>query len=202
MQKIKHLGFITLEFDEEALFTDNKWRIFTDFDKNLSFVYLDNIECIPNYESDVVEYKTNASNYRINCDHFFVHNRLLVNSLVFDSNCLPDVITIKSTFDKIVALKTMQVQNCEAIKNSVDLSANIIYFYLLLDSLDRIVDRFSDESKNDLLQILTDIKSNLETLATFSSKYDNGIIDSNSGVTQKKLTKELDGYFRRKLGNI
>ena len=86
LEKIKKLGFDRLEFNEELDFTNNKYKIHTRFNDNFRISYLDNMEAVPNYRSDVVEYRTTGSNYEIVADVSFgvlskCWKKIIVNSL-------------------------------------------------------------------------------------------------------------------------
>ena len=65
LNQIKYLGIQKLEFNENFDFTNNIYELSTIFQKNSDIHYLENITIIPNYEDEVIKYKTTDSNYDI-----------------------------------------------------------------------------------------------------------------------------------------
>ncbi len=53
--------FVVLTYDESIDFTNTRYKVYSDFDKNAHFIYLDNIEIVPTYEEDVILYKSKVS---------------------------------------------------------------------------------------------------------------------------------------------
>lgn len=207
LEKIKKLGFDKLEFDEELDFTNNEYKIYTRFNDNFRISYLDNMEAVPNYRSDVVEYKTTGSNYEIVADVSFSDlskygKKIIVNSLLFDYKSLPEDITKEFTFDRIVSLKKEQQEDCDSIRNSVDLSIGVDDLYSQFDTTSRIIERLKNvESKEQLREILLGIKSYLDQLQSISSKYDDSVAQNDSPITREKLQEEKRLYLERRYWN-
>ncbi len=196
LEKIKKLGFDRLEFNEELDFTNNKYKIHTRFNDNFRISYLDNMEAVPNYRSDVVEYRTTGSNYEIVADVSFgvlskCWKKIIVNSLLFDYKILPEDITKEFIFDKIVSLKKEQQEDCDSIRNSVDLSIGVDDLCSQFDTTSRIIESLKNvESKEQLHEILLGIKSYLDQLQSLSSKYDDSVAQNDSPITKEKLQEE------------
>ena len=207
LEKIKKLGFDKLEFDEELDFTNNEYKIYTRFNDNFRISYLDNMEAVPNYRSDVVEYKTTGSNYEIVADVSFSDlskygKKIIVNSLLYDYKSLPVDITKEFTFDRIVSLKKEQQEDCDSIRNSVDLSIGVDDLYSQFDTTSRIIERLKNvESKEQLREILLGIKSYLDQLQSISSKYDDSVAQNDSPITREKLQEEKRLYLERRYWN-
>ena len=206
LEKIKKLGFYELQFDEELDFTNNEYKIYTRFNDNFRISYLDNMEAVPNYRSDVVEYKTTGSNYEIVADVSFsdlskykYDKKIIVNSLLFDYKRLPEDITKEFTFDRIVSLKKEQQEDCDTIRDSVDLSISVDDLYSQFGITSRIIERLKNvESKEQLREILLGIKSYLDQLKSISSKYDDSVAQSDSTITKEKLQEEKQLYLKRR----
>lgn len=205
LEQINKLGFDRLEFNEELDFTNNEYKIYTRFNDNFRISYLDNIEAVPNYRSDVVEYKTTGSNYEIVAHVSFSdlskydEKEIIVNSLLFDYKRLPEDITKEFTFDRIVSLKKEQQEDCDSIRNSVDLSIGVDDLYSQFGTTSRIIERLKNvESKEQLREILLGIKSYLDQLKSISSKYDDSVAQSDSPITREKLQEEKQLYLKRR----
>lgn len=205
LEQINKLGFDRLEFNEELDFTNNEYQIYTRFNDNFRISYLDNMEAVPNYRSDVVEYKTTGSNYEIVAHVSFSdlskydEKEIIVNSLLFDYKRLPEDITKEFTFDRIVSLKKEQQEDCDSIRNSVDLSIGVDDLYSQFGTTSRIIERLKNvESKEQLREILLGIKSYLDQLKSISSKYDDSVSQSDSTITKEKLQEEKQLYLKRR----
>lgn len=204
LNRLKNLGFTILEFDEDSNFINDEYEINTVFRSNCNIEYVDNIEIIPNYQSDIVEYKTSQSNYKMSlhphstleCEKF-QKRKIIVNSLLFDENRLPKTLTKESTFDKIINLWNDKKKECSIIRNSVNLSMNIESLISSFISTDNLISKLDDiENKNELLEILIKIQTNLEKLKNVSSSYDNSLSKKYS-IPQETFEKEKQKYLER-----
>ena len=205
LEKIKKLYFYEIEFDDQIDFTCDNYKMHTRFNDNTAISYLDNMEALPNYQNDIVEYRTKGSNYKI-VVHFlfggfsrYSTKTITVNSLLFDSKTLPEDITQKIIFDKILSLKKKQQENCENLKNSVDLSVSIDDLYSQLDITSKVAERINEvETKEQLTDLLLVIKSYLEQLQDISLEYDESILQNSSHITKEKLQEEKKLYLDRR----
>lgn len=204
LQKIKQLGISKLAFDENLDFSKSNFELRTTFYLVTTFAYLDNMETIPNYQKDIIEYKTANSNYRIDIERLLdtispKSSTIILNSLTFDYNRLPEELTKQSTFYKIVNLKNEQNDICNAIRNSVALSVSLDDLTIQFNSTNRIIENLdSIDSKNELHEILLKIKENLEQLQTISTEYNKNISQENLHITLEKLEKEKQLYLQRR----
>ncbi|MEE3342730.1 MAG: hypothetical protein VZS44_01410 [Bacilli bacterium] len=209
LEQINKLGFDRLEFNEELDFTNNEYKIYTKLNENFSISYLDNMEAIPNYRSDIVEYRTTGSNYEIvadvslgdisKCELSKYGKKITVNSLLFDYKKLPEDITKEFTFDRIVSLKKEKQEECDSIRNSVDLSIGVDDLYSQYDITSKIIESLKNvESKEQLHEVLLEIKPYLEQLQSLSSKYDDSVVQNDSPITREKLQEEKRLYLERR----
>lgn len=204
LQKIEKLGFRELLFDEKLDFTSTKYEICIDVYDNYDYVYLDNMQALSNYQDNIVEYKTNESNYRIVIKQLWLKyplydSKIAVNSLVFDSSRLPDKVSKESIFDKIVGLKEEQKDNCTAIQNSVDLSVGVDDLYSQFSLTRKIVEELKNfENKEEARQILLKMNTCLDELQTLSTQYDDSISQDDSVITKEQLKKEKTKYLERR----
>lgn len=204
LERIDELGFHKLEFNENLDFANTEYKVNTNFYENLNITYLDNIQVIPNYENDVVVYGTTDSNYIINLNRFIkelakYNGRIIVNSLLFDKERLPENITKESIFDEIIMLKGEQKEKCNTIRDLVDLSVNIDDLNAQFNSFNRVIERLCDgKSKNELCELALKIKENLDKLQMISDEYEDSLSKEESYVTKEKLQKEKQAYLKRR----
>ena len=201
LQKIEKLGFQELELDEAEKFINKDYEIDIDFKKNNEIPYFNNIEYIPNYQNNIIRYRTKNSNYmmclkRINDKISNGGNNIIVRNLFFDINDLPEIITKENTFDQII-IKDNQSINNKIIKNSLDLSVCIDDLYNQYNITNQIIDSFDNiHCKHELLVI----KEKLDSLKKLSMEYDKKICnDINISEEVIKCEKKLYLEKRNKL---
>ena len=204
LEKLKELGFNEFKFDEDANFACNEYAIDTCINRNIDINYLDNIQVVPNYQNNVVKYRTTGSNYCIIAKTSFgklcaYEKTITLNSLIFDVKRLPETITKENIFDKLVSLKEEQKENCSTIKNSIDLSISIDDLRNQFDSTNRIIEGLNSvDSKDGLQDVLLKIKEYIDKLQTISTEYDDSISQGYSSITKEKLEKEKQLYLKRR----
>lgn len=206
LEKIEELGFDKLEFDEENDFTNTIYEIDTrSYINDIS--YLDNIEIVPNYENNIVEYKTTGSNYKIDVQLTFntieeYRKAIVVNSLLFDPKRLPEEINKETIYDKIVSLKKKEKKKCNNIRNSVDLSISIDDLYTQFENINKIIEQLNNEESKEQLpelrELLLEFKNNLNQLQKISSEYNERTIKENPNITEEMLKKEKKKYLKRR----
>ena len=204
LERIKELGFEKLEFNENLNFTKVEYNANTVFGENCFLVYLENMVAIPNYESNVVKYRTIGSPYQIplRCgeDEFSDYSRhIILNSLLFDTKRLPKEITKETIFDKIVSLKDEHKKECTVIKNSVNLSIGISDLQRQLNATSKTINGLEDvSSKDQLIELLSKVNENVEKLQALSVAYDASVTAQNPSITMEKLEKERQLYIERR----
>lgn len=202
LNKIKKLNIQKLQLYENLDFTTDEYEVNTFFWENCDIAYLDNMEAIPNYQSDIVKYKSTGSNYKIIGQPLLTtlnNIKIIVNSLVFDANRLPNSMSKESIFDKIIDLKNKKLEECEAIKKHIDLSLNIETIISRFRSIDDLVNRIDDiENKDKLIELMVEILVKIGQLDNISSNYDSSISEHYPSVTPKILEKEKKIIFRKK----
>lgn len=206
LNKITKLGFDKLSFDENLDFTTDEYAVDTVFNSNIRVEYLDNMEIVPNYQSNVVKYKTTGSNYKINIKSSIMvvigkiskyDMEIIINSLTFDENRLPETISKENTFDKIISLAKNKNEECSAIRDSIDLSMSLDSLSSNLDSTNNLLSKIDDiENKDELLKVLSEMQLNLDKLKKASTSYDNSLYDKYS-ISKETLQKEKKLYLDR-----
>ena len=204
LKKIEILGFNKLQFNEKLDFTLEEYKLKIIYGLNTSIKYMDNIETIPGYDNCMIKYKTTDSNYQIIVEPFekdlSKYNRtIILNSLLFDINRLPDEISKKVVYDSIINIYHKQTEACKAIRNSVDLSLSIANLDVQYSRTNNVISNLDGvKNKQELLQTLEIIKTNIRKLATMSDEYDNDIVKTNTSITPTLLHKEKMKYLEKK----
>jgi len=204
LEKLQELGFERFKFNENLDFTNNDdYDVYTDFRVNYSIVYVDNIVVPPSYcYEGWIDYGTTASNYEMHLkvigDKIFPEN-IELNSLLFDEKRLPERIDKENTFDRIITLKNLQTEKTAAIRNSVDLSVSISDLDHRLSSTAGIINRLNGvENKEQLIEVLSSIKTDVEKLKTLSEEYNSSVSEREPTLTPETLEKEKKLYLERR----
>lgn len=203
LQKIKALGFSSLEFNESLDFTSEQYKAYSTFDNNTRITYVDNIEGIPHYES-YIKYRTRSSNYKmelgVGYQEFYQYNRtIILNSLTFNPNRLPEKIDKETIFEPISKLKEDQVIKSIPIRNSVDIGVSIYDLELRLGYTTNTISKLEGvQNKKELLEILVNMKQEIDNLKILSEQYDSSVAESNPSITPQVLSQEKTLYLRKR----
>ena len=202
LEKLKELGFTSLEFNEDLDFTKENYSIVPSY--NYSVTYVDNIEVIPHYES-YIKYGTTLSNYKMELrtntkgDFSEYAREIILNSLLFDPKRLPEKIDKETIIDPILKLNEEQVKKSVPIRNSVDISVSIFDLETRLCYTTNTISRLEDvKNKKELLEVLSNMKKDVEKLRTLSSEYDSSVTENEPILTAGVLEKEKSEYVRRR----
>jgi len=201
LDKIRELDINEIELNESFDFTSDEYiaeDIVTLFPQNFNIPYYDNIEIIPNYDEFNINYKTTGSDYmmmirpsRISCDGSCNVDQIKVRSLLFDPAILPETITQETTFDKILELKKLQKEKCEIIKKSVNLSIGVEGLENQFSFTRVVLEQLADQKNNpELIEILTQIKENIERLQIIEDKHNRDVSKENDFITIELIEKE------------
>lgn len=203
LEKLKELDFHTFEFEEDINFTTETHCLLPPLRANYSIIYLDNIEVSPGYSTEVI-YRSTSSNYKMNLgvsgESFSKYGKsITLNSLLFDPKRLPKKIDEKEIFDSILTLKHKQESTSEAIRNSVDLSVGVSDLEYQFNSTSSIISSLNGvENKVELLQVLFDIKADIDKLKTLSEEYDKSVATNHPSITSEILEHEKNLYLRKR----
>ncbi len=200
---IKIHGFKDLVLDENIDFTNTKYKVGTEFKWNITIPYLNNIQIIPNYQDDIIEYTTTDSDYLIEVrlsseDYSETERYITVNNLTFDSKSLPKSISNKKIFDRLCYLKEEQKEQCTAIKNSVDLGVSIDDLYSQFNVANKTIKNLNDlENKENMIKILNSIKENLNKLKDEIILYNDNVSEQYPNLTGEELEKAKQKKIER-----
>ena len=206
--KIKSLGFDKIYFQEKADFTEMEYDFTTQY--TTDFAFLENMEVNPTYLNQPIKYRTNESCYRMYLSAFgnngiFKYGRKIeLNSLIFDSNRLPDEITTESTIDVIYELVENEKKKStyEDIRNSVDLSiatSDLTNDFEHLKYLSENIDKIKDSQ--ELVNLLGQMQNTLTKIQLFGKNFEKQIIDSHDNITGETMEKEKTLYLKRRFND-
>ena len=117
---------------------------------------------------------------------------------MFDPNRLPVKLDRKNTFDRIIDLKKQQEEKNTSIRNSVDLSISVSDLDEQLNSTSSIISKLDDvQNKNQLLEVLINIKGEVDKLKTLSEQYDSSISEKEPSLTKEVLDREKKLQLKR-----
>lgn len=208
--KIKALGFNEINFGEKLDFTEFEYELNTLYGSD--FVFLENMEVNPTYLNSPIKYRTNGSHYcLILGSSGYVSNKevskydrnIVLNSLIFDPNKLPNEITTKSTIGVIQKLAEKKNEECKNIRDSIDLSistSDLINCFENLKKVFRRIDKIKDNQ--ELINLLNQMQNTLEQLQLFGVGFENQIIASCTSITEEIMKREKKLYLSRRLNDI
>lgn len=205
LKKIKSLGIEKLEFTDET-FTDKVWKI-DDYscDYVNDFYFMENMVGIPSYLKNI--YKSNGSHYLMKLYSINDHikfKKIMVNSLMFDANLLPEDLSKENTYDKI-----MEVINSEKLvqyRSDID---DILKLDLPIDEVvknyntlyNNILNLKRVKGKKELKEALEELNRSIAKLKNLQVKYNEGIIKDNPLVTGEVIGKEKE-LFLKKINHV
>lgn len=197
LERIRELKFEYLELNPNLDFTSDEYKIDTSFNYNRNVTYLDNIAIIPNYQNEFVKYKSTDSDYKIIVGTSLMNhvplygNRIIVNSLMFDADKLPDAITKQNIFDRIIELKDKEKERITSLQNSVDLGISVDDLSEQVGTVNKVINSLDNaKTKAELIEVMSSIKESVEKLKTMSTEYDNSMLEKDPTVTGELLEKE------------
>ena len=201
LEKMDDLGFYEVRLEEGEDFTQDKHQISTAFNYNNMVDFLENITLIPTYNRGRINYRSTGSNYKITITPFAMENKqscaknIMVNSLVFDAERLPDSLSKKDIFVPIIKLSENKKEESDAVVNAVELGVAVEDLEAQLDMTSSMIERLDGvQSKPELLALLSSIRQGVTQMGGISDAYDQSIIEQYQGITPKILQKERAAY--------
>lgn len=206
LEKIQELGFQEIKFNEEEDFTNKQYKINAYMRESIissiiaDINFLENMELIPNYESDIIKYKTNGSNYCMMLPNRsdakdWPGKEIILNNLLFDVGRLPKSLKKKDTIDKIISLKETKKNEETSIRDLVNLGVKIFDFEKEYARLEYIVEKLENvKSKDELKKVLSNIKIQLEQLKQINKNE----IRENVDISEEQIESEKKLYIRNR----
>ena len=200
LSKLKELGIKSFSFDEGYNFKSRTNTLYDSLSRNYKIMYYDNIETLPGYDKNSVTYKTKGSNYEIIMCNLYGNGRLDIdgvrlNSLTFNPDRLPKIISKEEIFDKIIQSK----KENKDIVSSIDLGVGIEDVNYLIEKLNKTADEINDtETKIELTKVLKSIQEDMKKLEVISGIYNSDIADKNKNITKEVLEQEKIKYKKER----
>ena len=186
LNKLTLLGIDELEFSVQDDFKEREFEANIIFEDNAVFEYTENIIPISFDESNKVKYKTENSNYIliIKPNRKSFESKIIVNNLNFDSKQLPDSLSKEILFKEIAEFIKENEVELQYIINDINkiekFDENIDDLDKILCNIERVLIDVDLFNKKDILNILSNIKKEINTLR----------LDSFVAKKEKKLIKK------------
>jgi len=205
VKKIKDLGFYKIIYWEKLDFTLEEYN-FNYGSYGSDFKYLENIEIIPSYNKNSITYKTKNSCYcidaRIGYDKEIrdYSKEIRLNTLIFDSNRLPNEITFESTIGTIIKSADSIKDDYQNIKDFIDMSIIVDNLKLQYNNIkNRIESIESIKNKKEIIEILKNILKEINDLKIQSSIFETEVINSSERIDEELIEKEKKLYLKRRI---
>lgn len=165
-------------------------------------VYLENMEILPNYEKDVIRYRSKGSNYKLligNERYAYIKNRIFVKNLTFPVESLPQSVCWKSIQDYILKLAESTKESKKALRNSVDLNVGLQDLDAQMADTCNTFTRIDEvNSKPELVAALTQIQTGIAALYGIKRDYEAEITIENPSLSQQTINEETKQYVKRR----
>ena len=201
---ISNLGFDFIYFDENADFTDSIYSIDANFDNNDKIVYLENLELVPTYYYDKINYRSNKSSYKIVVDKIclsdnFYSQTIYLNTLLFNMKRLPLEIDKSNIFDPVVQLRDNKELILKKFRNSIELGVALDNFYKDIDYIKTIVNEIEDSKLRNLLNLeLLEIQRRFLSLKLLDKEYIDSLSKEDGIVNSNGIEEERKKYIKRR----
>lgn len=208
LEKLKGLGFETFKFSEKEDFSRQEYSVSTKPLFTHVFNYVNNIQILPGYDTNIFHYKTSNSPYRIDMTtswgSTFSFKSIILNSLLFDISELPNSLSKEDTYDKIVELAENKKSVNSAIRNSISLDSGIYNLEGAYQELCEVVQAIKNSdstfanSRENVEKILLQIKTSIKLLREESASYDEQAISAHQEISLELLDSEKKRYLKMK----
>lgn len=204
--KLKNLGFDEITFGEELDFTKIEYKLYSTYESY--FAFLENMEVSSTYSNIPIKYRTNdscycmilgTSGYGDNKEVSKYDRKIELNSLIFDSNRLPNEVTTESTIEVIYELAQKKEVEQEDLRHSIDLSistSDLKDYFERLKAVTERIDKIKDNQ--ELIKLLNQIQNALTQLQLFGDNFETQIIDSHNDITEETIKREKELYLDRR----
>lgn len=186
LNKLTLLGIDELEFSVQDDFKEREFEANIIFEDNAVFEYTENIIPLSFSELNKIKYKTENTNYIliIKPNRKSFESKIIVNNLNFDSKQLPDSLSKEILFKEIAEFIKENEVELQYIINDINkiekFDENIDDLDKILCNIERVLIDVDLFNKKDILNILSNIKKEINTLR----------LDSFVAKKEKKLIKK------------
>lgn len=204
LQRLNELDIKEIAMDKELDFTREEYRFESWQCRSFLYpiVYLENMEILPNYETDVIRYRSKGSNYKLligNERYAYIKNRIFVNDLTFPVESLPQSVRWKSIQNHILKLAESTTKSKKALRNSVDLNVSLQDLDAQMADTCNTFTRIDEvNSKPELVAALTQIQTGIAALYGIKRDYEAEITIENPSLSQQTIKEETKQYVKRR----
>lgn len=204
LQRLNELEIKEIAMDKELDFTQEEYQFESWQCRSFLYpiVYLENMEILPNYETDVIRYRSKGSNYKLligNERYAYIKNRIFVNDLTFPVESLPQSVRWKSIQNHILKLAESTTKSKKALRNSVDLNVSLQDLDAQMADTCNTFTRIDEvNSKPELVAALTQIQTGIAALYGIKRDYEAEITIENSSLSQQTIKEETKQYVKRR----
>ncbi len=194
LEKLYELDFENINLNEDLIFTRGIYTI-PNCNGISYLIYLANLEVLPSYGRNIT-YRSIKSNYIMDLKMIFqdfcnCSNNIILNSLVFDVNELPDAIDKKNIINPLLEQNKLLNEQTKSIRNAVDLNISIMELENKLNTTSKkISDLENIENKEEIFKVLTDIKEDIELLKYLSLEHNKFISENDPTLSVEKIEEE------------
>ncbi len=198
LNHLNNLGFKKIVLDLTNDFSKAEYQVFKDKEDNINPIfYLQNLERIPNYNGNVLKYKSKGSNYKIQFKYFYLTNQFYfnstieVNSLLFNTNVLPNSIDFEEIFHQIISLDKEEINENDFLRQSTDLSLKINKLSREITELKSFIEKLKDfKGIQELKESLVKMELELLKIKQMSLNNNNILISESTSITEEVLSRE------------
>lgn len=210
-KRINELGFTTIEMQEGWDFSGT-YQIDTEFSKNPFVIYRKEVEFLPSYNKQQINYQIPSSPYIIiaipDKNETYKSQRILVNSLLFLPSMLPSSTRKEDTFDDLIRRKnSINLEEENAFRAAVNWNRGIYGLTTNLDMIEGLIEKINPETITpQLRQAIQQIRTSITLLQQTGNTYEQQILTSFPSITPDKLEEGKQAYIKstkknKNLGN-
>lgn len=202
LEKIDNLGIEEIVLNQNAKISGKTYYMDKSILWNPQFYYVNGIEVVPSYDSNIIKYTTKASPYEIKLggyDGSFIPikgSSITVTDLLFDSSLLPDRINDSLIYDHILKKRKEKEKACRQLTSAVDLNIATQDLDAQLQNLEKVVEGIQSQGpgKNiPMVNALSALREAALDLATSSSTYQRRLSEQTE-ITPELIHSESEKY--------
>lgn len=196
LQKLKELGFDKFEFNQDLDLTKNFYHTDPSLRMVFGLNYVASPQIIPSRDK-LISYKTTDSNYEMFIAFSGIsekivsksERKIVLKSLLFNPNTLPEKLDIDHTYGKLVKLKEQQKYTLlPIVRSAIELNTNILALEQQFNNTNETICRLNDiKTKKELVEVLNSIKENIGKLKSLKIEHFNSISKENSIISPEIL---------------
>lgn len=206
LKQLEQIGFRFIVLDETNDFAKTEYKVYKEPEQNKEdnnkVYFLENVERIPTYGTEIIKYQSQGSNYKIKFYYssytkcLIWDSTIFVNNLTFDVKLLPisereDNLAINMWKEMITSLDTEKEVECSQITNAVNLHIELANLAKEINAMEKTLKGLKGfQETEELNAALVQTKVELTRMKQISEEYDRKITDDDSSITEDVLKRE------------